>query len=181
MGSTDSLGMGLIVPAHRGAGANERAREGRIMSQQRIQELQRELRQLKKAERKEKGERLGHAPKKSGRAYTEGEHEYLADYRTDPIAHIKRRMEIFENAGGQVVWFNETDPETIEEIRPANCQGCAETHLVGYFEGERNHICVLEKKCDAAACSIFQCRKSHIEYHGRVIRSDRAERGRAGL
>lgn len=146
------------------------------MSQQEIQELTSKLRQLKKAERKAKGKRLGHAPKKSGRAYTEGEHEYLAD----PVAKTKRRMEIFTNAGGEVIWFDETDPYSVEEIRPASCQGCAETHLVGWNEGEWNHICPLEKHCDAAACGLFQCKKSHTggpdSYHGRVIRSDREER-----
>jgi hypothetical protein len=144
---------------------------------ERIHELQSELRRLKKAERKEKAKKLGHAEKKSGRAYTEGEHEYLAE--GDFAAKTKRRMEIFRNAGGEVTWFDESDPWSVEEIRPANCQGCAETHLVGWNEGQWNHVCELEKKCDAAACGLFQCRKSHVEYHGRVIRSDKAERATA--
>ena len=141
------------------------------MSQQEIQELTRKLRELKKAARKEKGKRLGHAPKKSGSAYTEGEHEYLAD--GDWVGKRKRRMEIFRNAGGDVVWFDESDPDSIEELRPANCQGCAETHLVGWNEGEWDHVCPLEKHCDAAACGLFRCRKSHIARHGRVIQSDK--------
>jgi hypothetical protein len=146
-------------------------RTGTSMNQ-RIHELQSELRRLKKAERKEKGKRLGHAEKKSGQAYTDGEHEYLAD----PVAFTKRRIEIFRNAGGEVTWFDEADPWSVEEIRPANCQGCAETHLVGWNEGHYHHNCPLEKKCDAAACGLFVCPTSHREIHGRVIRSDRAER-----
>jgi hypothetical protein len=136
------------------------------MSTQQIQELERELRRLRKAERKGKAKRLGHAPKKSGRAYSEGEHEYLAD----AVAKTKRRMEIFRNAGGEARWFDETDPWSVEEIRSANCQGCVETHLVGWNEGEWNHVCPLEKKCDAAACALFQCRKSHKEYHNREVK-----------
>jgi hypothetical protein len=135
------------------------------MSNPRIRELETELRRLKKAQRKDKAKSLGHPPKKSGNAYVEDGHEYLAD----PIAFTKRRMEIFRNAGGEVIWFDETDSFTVEEIRPANCQGCTETHLVGFFEGEWDHQCPLEKHCDAAKCSIFCCRKSHIERHGRII------------
>jgi hypothetical protein len=146
------------------------------MSQQLIRELEQQLRRLRKAERKEKGKRLGHPEKKSGHAYFEGEHEYLVD----PVAKTKRRMEIFRNAGGEVTWFDETDPFSVEEIRPANCEGCAETHLIGWNEGEWDHVCELEKHCDSAACGIFRCRKSHIERHGRVIRSDKVERARAG-
>lgn len=138
-----------------------------------IQELESKLRRLKKAERKQKGQKFGHAPRKSGRAYSEGEHEYLADYRTDPVAHTKRRMEIFRNAGGEVVWFDESDPWSVEEIRPANCQLCAETHLVGWNEGEWDHQCPLEKHCDAAKCSLFGCRKGHVARHARIIQSDR--------
>jgi hypothetical protein len=142
---------------------------------QRIQELQRELREERRKARKAKGKMLGHAPKKSGSAYTEGEHEYLAY----PVAKTKRRMEIFRNAGGEVIWFDESDPFSVEEIKAANCQGCAETHPVGWNEGEWDHVCELEKHCDAAACGLFRCKKSHVERHGRIIRSDKAERREA--
>ncbi len=141
------------------------------MSQQRIRELQAELRQLRRAERKSKAKKLGHADKKSGTSYFDGDHEYI----TDPVAKTKRRMEIFRNAGGKVIWFDESDPYTAEEIRPANCEGCAETHLVGWNEGEWDHICELEKHCDSAKCGIFRCRRSHALRHNRLIKSDRAE------
>src|SRR5260370_41903646 len=101
----------------------------------RIHELQSEIRQLKKAERKKKAKALGHPSRKSGNSYSEGEHEYLADL----AAKIKRRMEIFRNAGGEVIWFDESDPFSVEEIRPANCQGCAETHLIGWDRGGCDH------------------------------------------
>jgi len=137
------------------------------MSQQEIRELQSRLRILKKAERKAKGKTLGHAEKKQGGAYFEGEHEYL----TDPVAKTKRRMEIFRNAGGEVVWFDESDPFTVEEIRPANCQGCAETHLVGWASSEGNwhHGCDLEKKCDSAACALYVCIPWHKAHHNREV------------
>lgn len=143
------------------------------MSQQRIHELQSELRRLKKAERKEKAKKLGHAEKKSGHAYTEGEHEYLADGYS--VERTRRRMEIFRNAGGEVTWFDESDPWSVEEIRPASCQLCAETHLVGWNEGEWHHACELRKHCDSAKCSLFGCRSGHRVVTAREIRSDRAE------
>ncbi len=133
------------------------------MSQQRIRELQSELRQLKKAERKKKAKALGHPEKKQGGAYFEGEHEYI----TDPVAKTKRRMEIFRNAGGEVIWFDESDPYTVEEIRPANCQGCAETHLVGWNEAHWHHACPLEKHCDSAKCGMIVCHTAHKAIHGR--------------
>jgi hypothetical protein len=136
------------------------------MKQQRIQELQRELRQLKKAERKSKAKRLGHAEKKQGAAYWEGEHEYLADQ----TAFTKRRMEIFKNAGGEAIWFDEIDPWTVEEIRPATCQGCVEPHLVGWMDGEWHHNCELEKHCDSAACALYVCRSWHKAHHNRVVK-----------
>jgi hypothetical protein len=142
------------------------------MSTPEIRELATKLARLRKAERKKNAKALGHPAKKQGGAYWDGEHEYI----TDPVAKTKRRMEIFRNAGGEVIWFDESDPYTVEEIKPASCQGCAETHLVGWNEGEWDHVCELEKHCDSAACGIFRCRKSHIARHGRVIRNDRAER-----
>ncbi len=142
------------------------------MSQQRIRELERELREERKAERKKKRKILGHSEKKQGTAYWEGDHEYIVD----PVAKTKRRMEIFRNAGGEVIWFDESDPFSVEEIKSANCEGCAETHLVSWNSGEWNHVCPLEKKCDAAACGLFQCHKSHVEYHNRQIKSDKVER-----
>jgi hypothetical protein len=49
----------------------------------------------------------------------------------------------------------------VEEIRPANCQGCAETHLVGWSDGEWHHACTLRKKCDAVACALYTCAMWH--------------------
>lgn len=146
------------------------------MNQRRIQELVLELRQLRKAGRKEKAKRLGYAEKKSGHAYTEGEHEYLAD--DDFVGKTKRRMEIFRNAGGEVTWFDEGDPWSVEEIRPASCQLCAETHLVGWNEGDWHHACELAKHCDSAKCSLFGCKTGHRVITAREIISDRAERAR---
>jgi len=136
------------------------------------QEIVKELRDRRKARRKQKSAVLGHPAKKQGGAYSVGDHEYL----TDPVAKTKRRMEIFRNAGGEVVWFDESDPYTVEEIKVAMCQGCAETHPVGWNEGDWDHVCPLEKHCDSAACGQFKCRKSHSGRHARFIRSDRAER-----
>ena len=144
------------------------------MSQERERELVKELRDLRKARRKQKGKILGHPARKQGAAYCQDGHEYLAD--GDWLAKAKRRIEIFRNAGGEVTFFDESDPFSIDEIRPANCQICVETHLVGWLEGHWHHNCELEKHCDAAACSLYGCRQGHIEHHGRIIRSDRAER-----
>jgi hypothetical protein len=130
------------------------------------QEIVKELRERRKARRKQKSAVLRHPAKKQGAAYSVGDHEYL----TDPVAKTKRRMEIFRNAGGEVVWFDESDPFTVEEIRPATCNGCVETHLVGWNEGHWHHNCELEKKCDAAACGLFVCPKSHRLIHGRIIK-----------
>lgn len=140
------------------------------MSTPEIRELESKLRAARKAERKGRGQKFGHAPSKSGRAYFEGEHEYI----TDPVAKTKRRMEIFRNAGGQVVWFDESDPFSVKEIRPANCQLCAETHLVGWNEGEWDHQCPLAKHCDSAKCGLFGCRRGHTQRHGRIIGGSKA-------
>jgi hypothetical protein len=131
------------------------------------QEIVKELRDRRKARRKQKSTALGHPAKKQGGAYFEGEHEYLAD----PVAKTKRRMEIFRNAGGEVTWFDESDPFTVEEIRPANCQGCAETHLVGWNEGEWSHPKSHgERRCDCAACALFVCRPWHKAHHNREVK-----------
>src|SRR5882672_9895941 len=81
------------------------------------------------------------------RTYFRGEHEYLVGWE----AHLRRRLEIFRNAGGEATWFDESDPNSVEEIKPATCQGCVEPHLIGWAseEGQWHHACTLRKKCDS--------------------------------
>jgi hypothetical protein len=86
-----------------------------------------------------------------------GEHEYLAN----SVAKVKRRMEIYRAAGGEVTWFDESDPSTIEDHKPAMCQGCVETHPIGWNEGEWHHACTLRKKCDSVKCGLFVCAIAH--------------------
>ncbi len=104
-----------------------------------------------------------------------GEHEYLVGI----LAHTRRRLEIFRAAGGEADWIDESDPNSVEEIRPAMCQGCAETHPVGWSNDEAHwhHACTLRKKCDSLACALYVCVMWHTLFgHKRVIRSDRRER-----
>jgi hypothetical protein len=101
------------------------------------------------------------------KTFFRGEHEYLVGV----LAHTKRRIEIFENAGGEVAWFDPTDPSTVEEIRPATCQLCTEPHLVGWTDGEWHHNVKSHggKRCDCAKCGLYACRPSHLAWHNRVI------------
>lgn len=94
-------------------------------------------------------------------------HEYLEGL----LAKTQRRLEIFRNAGGEASWFDETDPSTVEEIRPANCQGCVEPHLVGWLDGEWHHNVKSHggKRCDCAKCGLFVCMSWHQAFHNRVI------------
>jgi hypothetical protein len=95
--------------------------------------LRHELSLLRKQLRERKKQRLG-IPRKSG-SYFRKDHEYLET----GIEKTRRRIEIFRAAGGEVACFDEADPSTIEEIRPATCQGCVEPHLIGWNEGEWHH------------------------------------------
>lgn len=106
-------------------------------------------------------------PKRAKQTYTRGDHEYLSGV----LAHTRRRLEIFRNAGGEADWFDEDDAATVQELRPATCQLCAEAHLVGWEEGEWHHNVKSKggKRCDCASCGLFVCHSSHVRYHNRVI------------
>lgn len=98
------------------------------------------------------------------RTFFKGEHEYLVGQD----AHLRRRLEIFRNAGGEATIF---DGETVEEIQPATCQGCIEPHLVGWLEGQWHHNVKSHggKRCDCAACGLFLCPMIHEFYRNKVI------------
>lgn len=103
------------------------------------------------------------------RTYRRGEHEYLVGI----LAHTQRRLEIFRNAGGEADWFDEDDPNSVQEIRPAICQGCTEPHLIGWDnrEGQWHHACTLRKKCDSLKCALYVCLPWHtVNIHKRTIR-----------
>ena len=102
---------------------------------------------------------------KTKHSYRKGDHEYLVGI----LAHTRRRLEIFRAAGGEATWFDEADPSSVEEIKPATCQGCVEPHLVGWREGEWHHGCELRKKCDSAKCALYICVIAHYVLHGRTI------------
>ena len=118
--------------------------------------------------------RNGIRPKRAKSSYTRGEHEYLVGV----LAHTKRRLEIFCNAGGEATWFDETDPASVEEIQPATCQGCVEPHLVGWEEGEYHHNVksLGGKRCDCARCGLYVCKSWHERYHNRVVSFRQVER-----
>jgi hypothetical protein len=94
-------------------------------------------------------------------------HEYLVGV----LAHTMRRLQIFRNAGGEADWFDEDDPSTVQEIRPATCQGCVEPHLIGWDEGQWHHNVKTKggKRCDCAACGMFVCPMVHEFYRNKVI------------
>lgn len=83
-----------------------------------------------------------HTRVKTKQTYRRGEHEYLVGV----LAHTKRRLEVFRNAGGEADWFDEDDPSTVQEIQPAICQGCVEPHLIGWEDGEWHHNVKHKKK-----------------------------------
>jgi hypothetical protein len=104
---------------------------------------------------------------KTKQSYRKGDHEYLVGI----LAHTRRRLEIFRAAGGEASWFDETDPASVEEIKPATCQGCVEPHLIGWNEGEWHHNVKSHggKRCDCLACGLFLCRMIHEMFRNRVI------------
>lgn len=124
-------------------------------------QLREEIAHNRKLLRERKAKALGHPDKR--RTFTRDGHEYLYGV----LAHTKRRIEVYRAAGGEVIWWDTDDPEAVQELAPANCQLCAETHLVGWTEGEWDHQCKLRKKCDAVKCSAFGCNKGHVIRHGR--------------
>lgn len=105
--------------------------------------------------------------KKSG-SYFRGNHEYLEGVQ----AHFWRRLEIYRAAGGDISLVDGTF-EDVEDLRVGMCQGCAETHPVGWFEGEWHHnVKTLGgRRCDCVPCGLWVCADWHKRYHGRVIRS----------
>jgi hypothetical protein len=128
--------------------------------------LRQEIAANKKLLRERKRQRIGLPSSKPTTHWKDG-HEYLVGV----LAHTRRRLEIFRNAGGEATWFDESDPSTVEEIKPAMCQGCAETHLVGWLEGEWSHPKSKgERRCDCAEHSLWVCRTWHVvSGHGRVL------------
>jgi len=101
------------------------------------------------------------------RTFERNGHEYLVGV----LAHTRRRLEIFRNAGGEATWFDESDPASVEEIKPATCQGCTEPHLIGWSEGHWHHNVKSKggKRCDCAACGMFVCAMIHEFYRNKVI------------
>jgi hypothetical protein len=136
-------------------------------------QIRQEIAGLKKQLRERKRKTLG-LPSSKPATYSKDGHEYLAGV----LAHTQRRIDVFTNAGGEVVWWDKTDPRTVEELRPATCQGCVEPHLVGWDsdEGNWHHNCPLRKKCDSAACALYVCIPWHTAFHGRVIATRQIER-----
>lgn len=128
-------------------------------------QLRQEIANARRQLRERKRHTLG-LPSSTPRSYTKNGHEYLQT----TFEKTKRRMEIFRAAGGEVTWFDESDPDTIEEIRPATCQGCVEPHLIGWLDGEWHHNCELRKKCDSAACALYVCAPFHRAFHNRIIK-----------
>jgi hypothetical protein len=135
------------------------------MSQQRIRQLESELRMLRKAERKKKSKRLGHVQRKG--SYFKDDHEYLVGVK----AKFWRRLEIYRRAGGDVALINgiDGDFETVEDLQPGNCEGCAETHPVGWAEGEWHHNVKSKggRRCDCKNCGLWVCRAWHLAFHNR--------------
>lgn len=98
-------------------------------------EIRQEISRLRGLLRERKAKALGHSSNK-GRTFTKGGHEYLYGV----AAHFWRRLEIYRRAGGDVALIGtHGDFESIEDLQPGNCEGCAETHPVGWHEGEWHH------------------------------------------
>lgn len=136
------------------------------------QQLRQDISNARKLLRERKKQRYGTASKPA--SYRKGEHEYLVGER----AHLLRRMEIFRNAGGEVVLLEDSSSYTVEEISPATCQGCVEPHFVSWDNTDAawHHNCPLRKKCDSIACALYVCRPWHERYHNRIIATRPVER-----
>lgn len=128
-------------------------------------DLHREQRRRRKLHKKRSRKAHGLPAKKSG-SYFRKDHEYL----DGASAHFHRRVEIYRNAGGEI---SVVDGFVIEDLKTGMCQGCAETHEVGWAEGEWHHnVKTLGgKRCDCATCALWVCPEWHKRYHNRVIRS----------
>src|SRR5262249_44736177 len=98
--------------------------------------------------------------------YNKEGHEFLYGVQE----HAKRRIEIFEQAGGKV--HVELDAEgNIEAVyteKPAMCQLCENGHAVSFEDGNWVH---LEKRhCDCKECGCYACKEKHSDlHHGREI------------
>lgn len=133
-----------------------------------IYETETKLRRLRKARNKRKRARLGLPAKRKGtETYWRKGHEYLG-----PAGKFERRAEVYRNAGGVLQVFHDGIVGTVEDLKPGMCQGCAETHEVGWYEGEWHHnVKTLGgRRCDCAACGLWVCSDWHKRYHNRVTR-----------
>jgi hypothetical protein len=112
-------------------------------------------------------EQARHTSRRKPASYVRKGHEYLVGV----LAHVQRRIKIFKNAGGDAHLFDTDQPELVEEIRPAICQGCVEPHLIGWNEGEWHHNVKSHggKRCDCAGCGLFVCKPWHVRFHNRVV------------
>jgi hypothetical protein len=144
------------------------------------QQLRQEIAANRKLLRERKRKNLGlpSMAKKSRQLSRDGQHEYIFGL----LAKTKRRLEVYRAAGGEADWFDESDPESIIDVKPAMCQGCEIPHAIswngeGAPKGEWQHDCALKKKCDSVRCSLYVCfyvhqvmKKSEGGIHGRQVR-----------
>jgi hypothetical protein len=137
----------------------------RELSQFSEPELRKELSRRRKLRKEVKRKAHGEPKRRTG-SYFRGNHEYLEGVQ----AHFWRRLEIYRAAGGDITLIDGTF-EHVEDLRVGMCQGCAETHEVGWYEGEWHHnVKTLGgKRCDCVACGLWVCPAWHKRYHNRVI------------
>lgn len=132
-------------------------------------EIHAEMARLRKLLRERKRQALG-LPSSKKRTFTKDGHEYLYGV----AAHFWRRLEIYRRAGGDVALIDGTsgDFESIEDLRTGMCEGCAETHPVGWNEGEWHHDVKTKggRRCDCLSCGLWVCKPFHRLYHNRLIK-----------
>lgn len=132
------------------------------------QQLRQEISNARKLLRERKRKNLGLPSSKPSTRWKDG-HEYLVGVQ----AHFWRRLEIYRRAGGDVALIDgiSGDFESIEDLRPGMCEGCAETHEVGWYEGEWHHNVKSKggRRCDCAAHGLWVCKAWHKAFHNRVI------------
>ncbi len=137
-------------------------------------QLRQEIAANRKILRERKRKNLGLPSSKPTTHWKDG-HEYLVGIP----AHFWRRLEIYRRAGGDIALIDgiSGDFESIEDLQPAMCEGCAETHPVGWYEGEWHHNVKSHggKRCDCAACGLYVCRAWHEAFHNRVIATRQIE------
>ncbi len=95
-------------------------------------------------------------------------HEFLYGQRE----HTKRRIEIFQRAGGQVFTelTAEGDFEHIYTAVPATCELCETGHIVSWEDG---HMVHMEKRhCDCLTCVRYGCKPAHAALHHNRIKWD---------